>query len=258
MILAGAIVIGVAPLTTTPVAKGAPWRYWDATNYPGATWRDLATSDAAWAEGAAQLGFGDGDEATVVASNRQVTTYFRHAFTLAETTGMTNLTLRLLRDDGAVVWLNGSEVFRSNMPTGTITHTTLASSSALPLDETTTFYATNANPALLHAGVNLLAVEVHQNSTTSGDLSFNFELSTQSAVAVRPTFTSLNPVGAGHQLSLSWPAWATTYELQATTNLTPPIAWAPVASDLVLQNDQWTVLLPIATNRQCFYRLHKP
>ena len=251
-------VIGVAPLTTTLVSKGARWRYWDATNYPGAAWRDLATSDAAWAEGPAQLGFGDGDEATVVASNRQVTTYFRHVFTMAETNGLTNLTLCLLRDDGAVVWLNGSEVFRSNMPTGTVTHTTLASSSALPLDETTTFYATNANPALLRVGLNLLAVEVHQNAVTSSDLSFDFECSAKSAGAVRPTVTVLNPAHAGNQLGLSWPAWATAYELQAATNLTPPILWRPVANGLVLQNDQWTVMLPTATNRQGFYRLHKP
>ena len=42
------------------------------------------------------------------------------------------LTLRLLRDDGAVVYLNGTEVVRSNMPTGTIAYTTRASSAAEP------------------------------------------------------------------------------------------------------------------------------
>lgn len=251
-------VIGVAPLTATLVAKGAAWRYWSATNYPGAAWLSDSFDDSAWAEGPAQLGFGDGDEATVVANNGQITTYFRRAFSVADPGGLTNLTLRLLRDDGAVVWLNGAEVFRSNMPTGVITHATLAASSALAADETTTFYETNASPALLRSGANLVAAEVHQNSKTSSDLSFDFELAAHFDTAALPAFTALSPAGPGQALSLSWPAWATTYELQAATNLVAPVVWAPVAGSPVLLNDSWTVLLPAATNGQHFYRLRKP
>ncbi len=250
-------VLGVAPLTSTLVAAGAVWKYWDAVNNPGAAWSSNAYDDAAWPAGAAQLGFGDGDESTVIASNRQATTYFRHAFAAGETAGMTNLALRLLRDDGAVVWVNGAEVFRSNMPTGSISHTTLASSSALAGDEATTFYATNASPGLLRSGVNLVAVEVHQNSTSSSDLSFDFELSAQSA-AVRPTVSALAGAGSNQALSLAWPAWAAGYELQAATNLIAPVAWQPVALDPVLQDNQWTVQLPATTNRQCFFRLRQP
>lgn len=248
--------LGVAPVTTTLVAAGAAWTYWDATNNPGAVWRTAAYNDASWPSGPAQLGFGDGDEATVIASNRQATTYFRHAFSVAETNGLTNLTLRLLRDDGAVVWLNGVEVFRSNMPTGAITHTTLAASSALALDETTTFYATNAAPARLRAGANLLAVEVHQNATSSSDLSFNVELVAQSSSAISPAFSA--PARSGGQLGLAWPAWAMGYELQVATNLVPPVEWTPVAAVPVYLSDQWTVQLPVAPGGQSFYRLVKP
>ena len=71
--------------------------------------------------GSAPFGYGDGDEATVLSygpavTNKFITTYFRRAFTVANTSVIHALTLRLLRDDGAVVYLNGAEVFRSNMP----------------------------------------------------------------------------------------------------------------------------------------------
>jgi endo-1,4-beta-xylanase len=252
-------VLGVAPLTAVLLPAGAEWAYWDATNHPGASWREAAFSDASWKRGPAQLGFGDGDESTVVASNRQVTTYFRHAFSVGETNGMTNLTLRLLRDDGAVVWLNGEEVMRSNMPTGLISHTTLAASSALALDETSTFYTTNASPARLRPGANLVAVEVHQNTASSSDLSFTFELSARfTDDALRPAFSAFSQSASGGPLSLSWSGWATAYELQTASNLVPPVTWSPVSGTPVFQDGLWAQALPAPTNGQGFYRLHKP
>jgi hypothetical protein len=82
------------------------------------------------------------------------------------------LTLRLARDDGGVVYLNGTEVFRSNMPTGTITYTTQASSTG----SASTFVQTTVNPSLLLPGENVLAVEIHQASPSSSDISFDLEL----------------------------------------------------------------------------------
>jgi hypothetical protein len=81
----------------------------------------------------AQLGYGDGDETTVVSygpdpAKKYITTYYPQAFTVTDPREFASLTLRLQRDDGAVVYLNGTEVVRSNMPTGTITLTTRAAS----------------------------------------------------------------------------------------------------------------------------------
>src|SRR5439155_4651059 len=134
----------------------------------GRAWRASAFSDAAWASGPAELGYGDGDEATVVrygpdANNKYITTYFRKAFTVSNAAAVTALQLRLLRDDGAVVYLNGTEVFRSNMNAGAITSTSLAPLSLGPPDEST-FVQTSLSPSGLITGTNVLAVEVHQAS----------------------------------------------------------------------------------------------
>ncbi len=115
------------------------------------------------------MSFGDDDQA------KFITTYFRHAFTVADPTVFTNLTARLQRDDGAVICLNGSEVWRDNMPSGPIGYTNPASTSVTGADETA-WFTTNLAPTLLCAGTNVLAAEVHQANATSGDLSFDLDL----------------------------------------------------------------------------------
>src|SRR4029079_4171965 len=122
----------------------------------------------------------DGDETTIVnggpAANRFVTTYFRRAFLVNDPSGFTNLSLQVLRDDGAIVYLNNVEVFRSNMPAGTVNYLTYASSVVGGADETTTFYGTTLSPSLVTNGLNILAVEIHQANPTTTDLSFDLEL----------------------------------------------------------------------------------
>ena len=86
------------------------------------------------------------------------------------------LNLRLLRDDGAVVYLNGTEIWRTNMPAGPVAYDTAASAVIGGTDETTYVSppATLANT--LVDGTNVLAVEIHQSSATSTDISFDLEL----------------------------------------------------------------------------------
>ena len=164
------------PTTTTLVAAGSVWRFLDNGTNQGTAWRAIDFVDTAWKTGAAPLGYGD-PVATVVSfgsrsTRKHITTYFRQAFNA--TTGFTSLSLRLRRDDGAVVYLNGIEVARSNMPTGTISNTTLAPSTMNGANETTFF--TIPISGQLYQGKNVLAVEVHQAARTSSDLVFDASL----------------------------------------------------------------------------------
>ena len=162
--------------TATLVGVGSIWKYDDTGADLGAAWREANFNDAPWPGGPAQLGFGDDDEATVVNTNRaRLTTYFRRAFTLAGTGELETVTLRLKRDDGAVVYLNGAEVFRSNLPAGLITAATPAVSAVGGADESA-WLTTVLSQGQLQPGTNLLAVEVHQSGTNSSDLSFDLEL----------------------------------------------------------------------------------
>jgi len=209
------------------VAAGAEWRYLDDGSNQGTAWRALGFNDAGWISGPAQLGFGDGDEATVInggpSTNRFVTSYFRRAFTVADPTIYSGLIIRLLRDDGAIVHLNGAEVFRSNMPTGMVTYTTNAASPVTGTDENI-FYSTNFSPSLLVAGTNILAVEVHQANATSSDLSFDLELS------AAPAPPRLDVARFGQDVILSWPVFASGFRLQSATDPGPPVSWATLST----------------------------
>jgi hypothetical protein len=156
------------------VSAGAVWKYLDNGSNQGTAWRGASFNDSTWASGPAQIGFGDGDEQTVVAAGI-ITHYFRRTFIVADVSLIPGLLLRLLRDDGAVVHLNGTEVFRSNMPTGDINYKTKASATVSGAGEDT-FYETTLPSSYLVNGTNVLAVEVHQAAATSPDLSFNLEL----------------------------------------------------------------------------------
>ncbi len=172
------------------IAFGAVWRFLDTGVDQGANWQARLFNDSSWSSGPAQLGYSSSpaelDEATVVgygpdAANKYITTYFRRAFTVLNPSEFTNLEARLLFDDGAVVYLNGQEAYRANMPGGAIAFGTLSSASV----ENT--LATNSiSPALLVAGTNVLAVEIHQQSLGSSDISFDFQLAGQRAVVTPP------------------------------------------------------------------------
>ncbi len=161
------------------VSAGSDWKYLDDGSSQGTAWYSPGFDDSAWRSGRAELGYGDGGEATVVnggpANNHYITTYFRKTFTVSKVAWYLGLRLRLLADDGAVVYLNGVEVCRSNMPAGTISYTTLATANLGGADETT-FVGFDLSPAFLRDGVNTLAVEVHQSGPTSSDISFDLAL----------------------------------------------------------------------------------
>ena len=169
---------------TALVISGVNWKYLDNGSDQSNAWREASFDDSAWASGPSELGYGDVSdgrpEATVVSfgpssNNKYVTTYFRHAFTVDDFSGITNLTARLRRDDGAVVYLNGVELFRDNMPTGDVSYVTLAATNVLGPDEHR-WFLWNVDPARLVLGTNLIAVEMHQAAANSADLSFDFEL----------------------------------------------------------------------------------
>ena len=186
-----------ASLASVLVARGARWRYLDNGTDPGASWKQPGFADGAWKEGPAQLGYGDGDEATTVSfgpngSAKYVTTYFRRAFSVAEPASFGSLRVRLQRDDGAVVYLNGTEVFRSNMPGGTVGYRTYASS-ALGGNDETTFVTATVSAGLLRTN-NVLAVEVHQANGTSSDLSFDLELLGEPAASSDPVLIAAGDI----------------------------------------------------------------
>lgn len=159
------------------------WHYLDDGKDMKTAWRELDFDDSKWPTGMPRFGYGD----PVVTElkfgpnpeKKYMTAYFRKTFeidNLAQLKGQ-KLRLRLLRDDGAVIYLNGKEAFRANMPKGEITFGTPAATLVAGQDEKAWVIA-NIDVNLLRDGKNVLAAEVHQNEPMSSDLGFSASLET--------------------------------------------------------------------------------
>jgi hypothetical protein len=233
----------------------AIWKYLDTGIPPAATWVEAGFNDAAWKTGAAPIGYGVGDEASVAsyggnASNKRITTWFRNSFVVNDSSAFHALVMGVRRNDGAVIYLNGQEIYRANLPAGAIAASSLATNGTDWLDRRL-YFERNLDPATLVAGTNILAAEVHLRSVSSGDMGFDFTLTGLSENQVYP---ALSAAKVGNALELAWPANTGFFVPQTATNLTPPILWQRVTNAPALTNGQWTFAIP--TQKPAgFYRL---
>ena len=170
------------------IGSTATWSYFDLGFQPvdqGANdWTELGYSDAAWARGTGEFGYGDDDETTLTskfdaAGDLVITTYFRHLFAPGNLAEFDTFTMSLLRDDGAVVYLNGQELGRTNMGDGPVSYDTFAT------DASEQTIQVDIEPSAFVAGINVLAVEIHQRSLTSSDISFAASLNASASDAPR-------------------------------------------------------------------------
>jgi hypothetical protein len=246
------VTVIAGPVSVSLVESNSVWKYLDNGSDQGTAWIDSGFDDSTWASGNAELGYGDNDETTLLQFgadplNKYITYYFRQAFTVVGAGNYTNLVVRMRRDDGGVVYLNGTEIFRSNMPEGPIDYLTLAGAA---IGSETTFFETNVNPALLVEGPNVIAVEIHQVSADSSDVSFNLQLvGTHPPGPARPRLTIVKTATGA---TLSWdPTAAAGYRLEQAPTVTGPWTTSP--------NQTTPQVLTIGpSSGSLFYRLANP
>ncbi|MBN1673756.1 MAG: chitobiase/beta-hexosaminidase C-terminal domain-containing protein [Kiritimatiellae bacterium] len=174
-----------APNSGVLVPMTAGWKFHDRGEDLGTAWRAAAGAfdDLGWADGNGPLGYADVgyypeiDTELSYGENpagKHMTTYFRKTFCSdINPLNVTNLTLRAKVDDGFVAYLNGQEVQRASMPGGAVAYETAATSHSATSYET---FDLNSYNAVLLAGLNVLAVEVHQAAADSSDLFMDLAL----------------------------------------------------------------------------------
>lgn len=179
--LASSQALPAASASTVLVAAGprSVWQYLDAGQIAAPGWQSAAFDAGAWKAGAAPLGYGDPGLTTTLSFGRvpaakPVTTYLRRVVQVADPARLGAITFDLRRDDGAVLYWNGVEILRSNMPAGAIGPATLAPR-FVDGDEELEYqrFQLPAASLPLRAGANVLAVEVHQVGPSSSDLMFD-------------------------------------------------------------------------------------
>jgi len=164
----------------TAVYNADNWQYFVGNSQPPANWNTPIFNDNIWQRGKGGIGYGDGDDATIIAPTYAL--YLRHTFTIVDLAAVEALILQADYDDAFVAYLNGAEIARANIDgnpprfdTETITdhEATLynngtVESTLLPKSEVT---------RLLKTGENILAISVHNRfGPASSDMTANFFL----------------------------------------------------------------------------------
>jgi hypothetical protein len=158
------------------------WSYLDAGAIAGSKWAMPDPGAARWKSGPAPLGYGRPGMGTTVsygsdANAKPITTYFRRFVDIADPGAIETLVLDLRRDDGAIVYWNGVEIVRSNMPGGTVTpRTTAVDTISGDMELEFRRHVIGAKTVTLARGRNVLAVEIHQASASSSDIVFDLAL----------------------------------------------------------------------------------
>jgi len=196
--------VTAAPFTLFPY--GSVWKYLDNGSDQGTAWTASAFDDSQWKIGAAALGYSTNGKTPIVTelsygpdeANKYITSYFRTTLNIADIGFIDTLILNNKFDDGLVVYINGSEVYRYNIPSGAVNYTTTANSG----DDGKTVHTgklTKAQSKIV-AGANTIAVEVHQSGPTSSDIVLDMEIlgktKSGSTTPTDPTdpITPTNPV----------------------------------------------------------------
>lgn len=164
-----------------PIAIGDSWKYFKGTVAPASNWAQINFDESTWPlSGPSGFGYSDNDDATVL--NDMINTYpsvfIRKRFTVTNPAAISSLTLTVDFDDGYVAYLNGTEVKRSTSMGGTVgtppafnalaaqSHEASGGDSSPQPPE-----VSNPSTSLLVAGVNVIAIQCHNNTLGSTDFS---------------------------------------------------------------------------------------
>jgi hypothetical protein len=238
------------------MAFDAIWKFETNGMDLGRAWIEAGYNDLGWPSGGALLGF---ETNMMPYANLGLNTNNMTLWQLKRPDGTTNITyylrgrvnipydpangtvtLRHVIDDGAVIYVNGQERFRFNMPAGQIDYLTEAvaapAEGVIRADTLTN----------MSCGNNLVAVSLHNDSPSSSDILFGAE--------ILATFTSFQPCASGEailsivntedgKVSLGWSPGGGT--LEESTDLS---TWTPTVNQ---SNPQ--IFVPAGTGR--FYRV---
>lgn len=157
----------------TLVNRGDLFRFLVPQSTPSSSWTRLDYNDSSWQQGVSGIGYADGDDATLVPAGT-TSVYARIIFNIDDAELIENLFLDMDFDDGFIAHINGVEVARFNMLEGTPEY-----DSPTIVDREATIYRSGTPQrfeitefrSLLNSGDNVLAIQVHNISSSSSDLS---------------------------------------------------------------------------------------
>jgi len=159
------------------IKNGDTWNYYDQ-GYLESDWM-TKTEKYTWKKGATPIGYGDNKIVTEIsfgdnAKEKHIVKYFKKNITISKTKYLA-YEFRTLSDDGIVIYINGKELYRLNMPNATITNKTLAVNTVSKEEEDE--YKINIfEDTFFKDGENIITTSVYQAYPDSSDCIFSLEL----------------------------------------------------------------------------------
>ena len=152
------------------VLPGDNWYYTVPSSQPNALWNRLDFDDSNWSQGISGFGYGDDDDATLVPENT-ISVYLRKTFEIIDLKAIEGLRLDIDYDDGFVAYLNGQEMARDLVSGVTPSFDQLSDghhNALLPSGQKPEYFDIDVD--FLMEGTNIIAVQVHNQSSTSSDM----------------------------------------------------------------------------------------
>lgn len=159
--------------------KNSAWKYNDSNTALASQWKTATYDVSTWSQGNGPLGYGD--PVTTTTATGLITAYFAKDFTVNLNDLSSTMELGVMRDDGIVVYLNGEEVVRDNMPSGTIDFNTLSSTTIDGAAESV-YNVFSIPKSKFVNGNNRISIELHNRGASSSDLRIDAYLKTTSTV----------------------------------------------------------------------------
>lgn len=181
------VAASVSAQTTLVGITNYAWKYFAvAGGDPGENWAAPGFDDSAWPTGLGLFGrdsfypYPFATEIVGPGGGGPLVVFFRTTFNWSGPTAGVILTMTNYFDDGVVLYLNGTELTRYNMPAGPAGPTDRAvvalTEPVMRVHQLTLSILTNGNPNPLVAGNNVLAASVHNTSLASGDTVFGLSV----------------------------------------------------------------------------------
>lgn len=193
--------VDVTPANQVFFSLGATnWRYLANGSNQGTAWRTLNNPGSPWTVANASFGYNRGQTTTITGGN--VTSYYLKSVNVTDPAAFSGFNVVYSYDDGIVVYVNGVEVNRANMPTGTISNTTVASA-----NNYTTGATFSIAPGYFTAGDNIIAVEVHQRTANSNNCFFDMSLTGVSKATTNSSSANLVLPGGTNTIKFARLYW---------------------------------------------------
>ena len=158
------------------IQNGDDWHYYDQ-GYLDTNWHKKSINTN-WKIGKTPIGYGDRKVVTTIdyggdKENKHITKYFKKDIYIEG--DFIAYEFKIQYDDGFVLYVNGEELYRENMPNGSITNETLAVARIQGREESE-FKIKIFEPNIFKKGKNTIGVGVHQNRASSSDCIFSMNL----------------------------------------------------------------------------------